>query len=58
MEVIEEDEIPNEADFVRKNELTLLDNKVVSVNMWVKVIYEGEVFIGKIMEKQENTSLV
>ena len=30
----------------------------VSISQWVKVLYEGEVFLGKLLNKENNTVLV
>ena len=30
----------------------------VSISQWVKVLYEGQVFLGKVFNKQNNTALV
>ena len=31
---------------------------IVSISQWVKVLYEGEVFLGKVLNKQNNIVLV
>ena len=44
-----EEEQSEEIDFYKRSDLQLLCINDVKVSMWVKVLYEGETFLGKVL---------
>ena len=44
-----EEEQSEEIDFYKRSNLQLLCINDVKVSMWVKVLYEGETFLGKVL---------